>query len=344
MFFLTETNIGLDAASGELAQLAQSVQVVSLSTFTSTIKHLQAAYIKHKEALDELMKFNDEAQKGDDAKSYQNDKFTVHSFTDDGCDGCKDRGTSSLTAGLTLRSQAAQKRKVEKRSASETPPPKRKRKKRSEEVLEAAIQVQLPQTEPVPQAVRMEEFGNINPLSETSVHLGRVSPHALMKNAGTPFSVSRHSLNAHTQSPHVRKMLKENCRKDVSFNGIEGKDQTLLKQMGYLLDGVPPPCEYKTVKFSSDELLSLYRKNQHETNYNFKTQNPNEKNHQKNMLPSHLDGQTWPALNSISAYGVHYNRSKYSEKLEFMYSRIAERYIGEETGTSFVTESSQKAV
>lgn len=60
-------------------------------------------------------------------------------------------------------------------------------------------------------------------------------------------------------------------------------------------------------------------------------------------MPNVLDNLKWPQLERVNAYGLHYNRTKYTENIEMMYMKLVERNVGQETGSSFTNNVSTSA-
>lgn len=117
------------------------------------------------------------------------------------------------------------------------------------------------------------------------------------------------------------------------LNFIEKKEKNLMKRMQTLLTGVVPPPSVTNIRYDINDLLSLYRKNSQQINYDFKSETIKE--NRKPAPPVDAVGLRWPTVLTSYCPGVHYNRTKYTENIELLYLKVTDRHIGQETGTSF---------
>lgn len=113
---------------------------------------------------------------------------------------------------------------------------------------------------------------------------------------------------------------------------IEKTEKMLSKRIQAALSGIVPPPSVTFIQHDITNLLTMYKRNvalvesfiddnNHDTDQTF--------------MPKLLDNVEWPQLKRVNAYGVHYNRTKYTDNIEMMFMKLVERNVGSETGSSF---------
>lgn len=114
----------------------------------------------------------------------------------------------------------------------------------------------------------------------------------------------------------------------------EDCDTSILKKLKNSLTGICPPPSVTKFQMSMSEILATYKKKMNE--------NPAAKSTLKTssfFIPSHLTEEIrnmeWPSLLSAKCLDVSYNKSTVSEDIEMLSLRYVDRYIGEETTSSF---------
>lgn len=122
---------------------------------------------------------------------------------------------------------------------------------------------------------------------------------------------------------------------------IEKTERTLNRRIQTLLSGIIPPPSVTFIQHDASNLLSTYQRNV--TLMNLPTSITCNNNQKQNddvidaipQMPEQLENIEWPQLRRANAYGVHYNRTKYTDNIEIMYMKLVERYVGRETTSSF---------
>lgn len=133
--------------------------------------------------------------------------------------------------------------------------------------------------------------------------------------------------------------------KETSGNCIEKTERAISKRVHSLLAGILPPPSVTYIQYDIGNLLSMYKRNIALMDSECEQIKDNEQTHipQPPPMPKELENVEWPEAIKINAYGVHYNRTKYTENIEIMYMKLVERNVGQETGTSFTYNASMNA-
>lgn len=136
----------------------------------------------------------------------------------------------------------------------------------------------------------------------------------------------------------------------LSDKHIEKTERALNKRIQSLLSGIIPPPSVTFVQHDITNLLSTYKKNItlmdaplivcNETNRTEETCDVTDK---IPMMPNELENVEWPEIKRTNAYGVHHNRTKYTDNIEIMYMKLVERYVGQETASSFTFNATNNA-
>ncbi|KAF7989810.1 hypothetical protein HCN44_008484 [Aphidius gifuensis] len=136
-------------------------------------------------------------------------------------------------------------------------------------------------------------------------------------------------------------------------------DIYLMKKMNESLGGIPPPPKYTICQRNCADLLSKIKenskffytidpssllKNSSSQNCFKKTMINSQINQDDNLgtfqtviNETQLKNLSWPLAYKEKAFGIHYNRNKYVEYIENQSVRLSDRYIGNDTQSSFVT-------
>ncbi|XP_055627394.1 uncharacterized protein LOC129769285 [Toxorhynchites rutilus septentrionalis] len=124
-------------------------------------------------------------------------------------------------------------------------------------------------------------------------------------------------------------------------------ERVILKRLQGSLSGVLPPPSVTFSNIDVNRMLTLYREN--EARYVYRhdqpTQESKEELNESSVLSNCLSRPThtrsdiemlgWPELLMAKGYGLHYNRSTVSEKIELLGLKYIDRYIGAETSSTF---------
>lgn len=124
---------------------------------------------------------------------------------------------------------------------------------------------------------------------------------------------------------------------------IEKTERALNKRIQTMLSGIVPPPSITFVQHDITNLLSMYKRNiAHmdlprisSRNDSKATDTLSENIDKIPTMPNEVEHTVWPEIQRANAYGVHYNRTKYTENIESMYMKLVERYVGQETASSF---------
>lgn len=142
--------------------------------------------------------------------------------------------------------------------------------------------------------------------------------------------------------------IKDDGTENVKSNDIEKTEKMLTRRIQTLLSGILPPPSVTFIQHDIGNLLSMYKRNITLMDFD----NSNKKDIEESnicdqislpIMPNVLDNIEWPQLEKVNAYGLHYNRTKYTENIEMMYMKLVERNVGQETGTSFTYNISTSA-
>ncbi|XP_031617883.1 uncharacterized protein LOC116337446 [Contarinia nasturtii] len=133
-------------------------------------------------------------------------------------------------------------------------------------------------------------------------------------------------------------------------NSIEKTEKTISKRITNLLSGVIPPPSVTYVQYDIGNLLSMYKRNfaLMDSDNDNKTDGTKQSDicdqiFTRPLNPEAIENIKWPEIEMVNAYGVHYNRTRYTENIESMYMKLVERNVGQETGTSFTFNASMSA-
>lgn len=142
--------------------------------------------------------------------------------------------------------------------------------------------------------------------------------------------------------------LKDDDKKHQPKNGLEKSDRSMSKHVQSLLSGILPPPSVTFVQHDIVSLLSMYKRNVvlMDIGINCESDPKSTDSCDRSsvpLMPQVLDNMEWPEIEQINAYGVHYNRTKYTENIEMMYMKLVERNVGQETSTSFTHNQSMSA-
>lgn len=124
------------------------------------------------------------------------------------------------------------------------------------------------------------------------------------------------------------------------------KEKADIRRIQSVLSGILPPPSITFCQYDVSKMLELYKTNSE----NLQTTDENSGASgdsafsKTEFIPDELDGIEWPKVRNAAAHGVHYNRTKYSDSIEAMYMKVAERHIGHETSSSFTFDASANTV
>lgn len=119
------------------------------------------------------------------------------------------------------------------------------------------------------------------------------------------------------------------------------KDKSRSRRIQNLLSGVLPPPSITYCQHDIASMLTLYKTNSEILQTPDISGDSADSAFAKNdFIPYGLREMEWPHVQTASTYGIHYNRSKYSDNIEIMFMKLAERHIGNETSSSFTFDAS----
>lgn len=137
---------------------------------------------------------------------------------------------------------------------------------------------------------------------------------------------------------------KSEDKENNSDNCIEKTERSISKRIQNLLCGILPPPSVTYVQHDISNLLSMYKRNvalmhSEQCNEDAFVDQPSHP-----IIPKPLENVEWPQISKINAYGLHYNRTKYTENIEMLFMKLVERNVGQETSSSFtyVSASAKK--
>lgn len=125
--------------------------------------------------------------------------------------------------------------------------------------------------------------------------------------------------------------------KEISF---EKTEKAINKRIQDLLSGVLPPPSLTYIEYDCSSMLAMYNKNYAEMPEFIDCLNAkaaSTSNECTSMVPDKLNGIEWPEILEHNEYGLHFNRTQYTDSIETLYMRLAERNVGLETGSSFLS-------
>lgn len=152
-------------------------------------------------------------------------------------------------------------------------------------------------------------------------------------------------VNVSTQSATSCKDDEMESLLDIS---IEKTEKWISRHIQSLLSGILPPPSATYVQHDSASLLSMYKRNVQLMDFGIIGENDAKpadscNNISAPMMPKVLENVEWPQIEKINTYGVHYNRTKYTENIEMMYMKLVERNVGQETCSTFTYSQSTNA-
>lgn len=119
------------------------------------------------------------------------------------------------------------------------------------------------------------------------------------------------------------------------------KEKSTSRRIQNLLSGILPPPSVTYCQHDIASMLTLYKVNSEILQTPDLSGDSADSAFAKNdFIPDGLQEMEWRDVQKASAYGVHYNRSKYSDNIEIMFMKLAERHIGNETSSSFTFDAS----
>lgn len=123
------------------------------------------------------------------------------------------------------------------------------------------------------------------------------------------------------------------------FEGLLNAEQATQKRIQDMLSGVLPPPSVTIIEYDCNNMMSMLRKHYVETanSMDCTATGTVVDNNRMEMMPAKLETVDWPQIREYNEFGLHYNRTKYSESIEMLYMRLAERNVGLETGSSFLS-------
>lgn len=123
------------------------------------------------------------------------------------------------------------------------------------------------------------------------------------------------------------------------------KEKATSRRIQNLLSGVLPPPSITFCQLDIENILTLHKANSEILKTTDVSSDSSDSGFGKNdFIPDGLNEKEWPHVRNASEYGVHYNRTKYSDNIEIMYMKLAERHIGHETSSSFTFDASANTV
>lgn len=123
------------------------------------------------------------------------------------------------------------------------------------------------------------------------------------------------------------------------------KEKATSRRIQTLMSGILPPPSITYCQHDIASMLQLYKTNSELLKMTEESTDSVDSAFSKtDFVPNGLSEMEWPNVRDASAYGVHYNRTKYSDNIETMYMKLAERHIGHETSSSFTFDASANTV
>lgn len=125
----------------------------------------------------------------------------------------------------------------------------------------------------------------------------------------------------------------------------ERKEKATSRRIQTLMSGILPPPSITYCQHDIASMLQLYKTNSELLKTTEESADSVDSAFSKtDFVPNGLSEMEWPNVRDASAYGVHYNRTKYSDNIETMFMKLAERHIGHETSCSFTFDASANTV
>lgn len=117
----------------------------------------------------------------------------------------------------------------------------------------------------------------------------------------------------------------------------ESTEKTISKRIQTLLSGILPPPSVTHCQHDIASMLILYKINSESMKMadTLPLIDAEVADENGNFKPKEIDETKWPEIVDSSCPGIHYNRTKYTENIESMYMKLAERHVSQETGSSF---------
>lgn len=128
---------------------------------------------------------------------------------------------------------------------------------------------------------------------------------------------------------------------------IDRVEKTIARNLQNLLSGVIPPPSVTILQHDINYLLTQYDANKHiMESYANQSVSSDRSDHEYFTKESSFGSASVVSDADVSAmdykqamtmknYGLSYNRSQYTERIEMMYMKLAERNVGQETGSSY---------
>lgn len=125
---------------------------------------------------------------------------------------------------------------------------------------------------------------------------------------------------------------------------IDKVEKTIARNLQNLLSGVIPPPSVTILQHDINYLLTQYNANKHimESYANQSVGSDHEYFTKESSFGSgtvasdeDVRGMDYKQAMTMKNYGLSYNRSQYTERIEMMYMKLAERNVGQETGSSY---------
>lgn len=119
---------------------------------------------------------------------------------------------------------------------------------------------------------------------------------------------------------------------------IEKTEKSINRRIQNLLNGILPPPSVTFIQHDVRNMLELYKKNITiiENSVSI-VETRDDVDAESSFMPKELKDVEWPEIYRSNSYGVHYNRTKYTESIEMQYMKLVERNVGQETGSSFTS-------
>lgn len=120
--------------------------------------------------------------------------------------------------------------------------------------------------------------------------------------------------------------------------GLLNAEQATQKRIQDMLSGVLPPPSVTIIEYDCNNMMLMFKKHYVEMDNSMNCTDGTEVvNNSTAVMPAKLENVEWPQIRECNEFGLHYNRTKYSESIEMLYMRLAERNVGLETGSSFLS-------
>lgn len=150
--------------------------------------------------------------------------------------------------------------------------------------------------------------------------------------------------NTTTEANDSTTSTKSEDKETSTDNCIEKSERSVTKHIQNLLCGILPPPSVTYVQHDIGNLLSMYKRNLATMDFDCGDKDTLRDQKSHPIMPEVLEDVEWPHMTKINAYGLHYNRTKYTENIDMLFMKLVERNVGQETGSSFtyVSASTKK--